>query len=438
MRRAPRAAVPALLAVAAVALLPASSASAGQHAAHAHGRGGKPSAAEPSFQESELGAALAPTPYMGWESWFAFGTEINEAVALEQASEMIRLGLEELGYRYVWLDAGWWQGRRNHKGEIEVDRAQWPQGIAGLAATLHAAGLKLGVYTDAGREGCNAGKAGSYGHYQQDVDTLASWGVDAIKVDFCGGSQQKLNPRRAYTRFHEAIVHDRPHRPILLEVCDYLQAGTLGNGKPPVSESAWTSYAFGPEVANSWRTETDIGAPGRVRFGAVLRNLDADATHPEAAGPGHWNDPDYLVPEEGLGRAQFQSQFSIWAILAAPLMISANLSTLSKQTLNTLTNREVIEVDQDPAGVQGTLVSATGEAQVWSRPLSDGSYAVALFNRGKGSVEISTTASELGLPEGPGYEVRNLWTHSTSETSGAISATVPSFSTVLLRIYPPS
>jgi alpha-galactosidase len=388
-----------------------------------------------AFEESELGAALAPTPYMGWDTYFSFGGYYDESEVLEQASDMVNLGLPKLGYRYVWLDAGWWQGKRNSKGEIAVNRSQWPRAIAGLAESLHAAGFRLGVYTDAGREGCGAATAGSYGHYKQDANTLARWGVDAVKVDFCGGSQQRLNPAKTYTRFHEAIVHDDPHRPILLSVCDYLQAGVLGNNRPPVSESSFTSYTFGPEVGNSWRTETDVGVPGEVKFEDVLRNLDADATHPEAAGPGHWNDPDYLGPGQGMTNAQFRTQFSMWSMLAAPLMVSESLSELSKESLETISNPEVIAIDQDPAGVQGTLISTSGEGQVWSKPLADGSFAVALFNRGSSTISLSSSATAVGLPSASGYEVHNLWSATKSQTSGTLSATVPPYSTVLLRVY---
>lgn len=414
----------ALFAVALFALLPAAPASAAKASKRL------------SFEESELGATLAPTPYMGWDTYFSFGGYYDEAEVLEQASDVVDLGLAKLGYRYIWLDAGWWQGKRNSKGEIEVDRSQWPRGIAGLAESLHAAGLKLGVYTDAGREGCGAATAGSYGHYKQDANTLARWGVDAVKVDFCGGSQQRLNPAKTYTRFHEAIVHDKPHRPILLSVCDYLQAGVLGTGRPPVSESAFTSYTYGPEIANSWRTETDVGVPGEVEFEDVLRNLDADATHPEAAGPGHWNDPDYLGPGQGMTTAQFRTQFSMWSMLAAPLMVSESLAELSKENLETISNPEVIAIDQDPAGVQGTLISTSGEGQVWSKPLANGSFAVALLNRGASPISLSTSTAAVGLPSASGYEVHNLWSGEKGETSGALGATVAPYSTVLYRVSP--
>jgi alpha-galactosidase len=391
-----------------------------------------------AFEASELGAELAPTPYMGWDTYFSFGADFDESAVLEQASEMVQLGLPKLGYRYVWLDAGWWQGKRTAQGKISVSSAQWPRGIAALAETLHAAGLKLGVYTDAGHEGCGNGTAGSYGHYGEDANTFAAWGVDAVKVDFCGGSQQRLNPKRTYMRFHEAIVHDHPHRPILLSICDFLQPGVLGNSRPPVGESSWTSYTFGPEVGNSWRTETDVGVPGSITFANVLRNLDSDATHPEAAGPGHWNDPDYLAPGQGMTPVQFRSQFSMWAMLAAPLMVSENLYELSQANLETIENPEVIAIDQDPAGVQGTLLASSGEGEVWAKPLSDGSFAVALFNRGASQIELATSAKAVGLGSAKSYRVRNLWAHSQSSTSGALSVSVPAYSTVLLRVYPQS
>ncbi len=376
---------------------------------------------------------LAPTPYMGWDTYFAFGPRYDEATVLEQASQLIASGLQRDGYRYVWLDVGWWQGQREADGQIAVNRTQWPHGMKWLASTLHAVGLRVGLYTDAGREGCGGAHEGSYGHYQQDVDTFAAWGFDAVKVNFCGGVRQHLNPRAAYTSFHDAILHDSPHRPMLLSICDYLEPGQA-EGEPAFGGSAFASYTFGPSVGNSWRTDTDVGAPGYVPFASVLRNLDADATHPEAAGPGHWNDPDYLGPDQGMSGAQFQTQFSMWAMLAAPLMISDNLLTISPASLEAVSNREVIAIDQDPAGVQGTLLSSSGEGQVWVKPLSDGSRAVALLNRGSSPLTIATSAAAVGMAPASSYSLRNLWMHTTSTTTGAIAAEVPSESTVLLRV----
>jgi hypothetical protein len=377
-------------------------------------------------------AASSATPYMGWDSYFAFGDRYSESTVLEQASDLLTLGLARRGYRFVWLDVGWWQGARTADGQIALDRAQWPHGIAWLAGVLHHAGLLLGLYTDAGSDGCGGIGQGSYGHYRQDAHTFAAWGVDAVKVDFCGGSRLGLDPARAYREFRVAL--DAGGRPVLLSICDFLQPGEHGEGEPPPLRSAFSSYVFGPEVGASWRTDGDVGVPGHVPFGNVLRNLDADAAHPEAAGPGHWNDPDYLGPDQGMGVQQFRTQVSMWAMLAAPLMVSRDLGRLSRASLATIENREAIAVDQDPLGAQGTLVASEGAGQVWVRALSDGSRAVALLNRGTVPLRIETSAGAVGLGPARRYAVRDLWTHRTSTTSGALGAEAGRDSTVLLRV----
>ncbi|HEY2767133.1 MAG TPA: glycoside hydrolase family 27 protein [Solirubrobacteraceae bacterium] len=373
---------------------------------------------------------------MGWDSYFTFGGHFDEPSVLAQASQLLTRGLAQRGYRYVWLDVGWWQGARDAAGSIVISPTQWPHGMAWLASTLHAAGLKLGLYTDAGSEGCGGSRQGSYGHYQQDVNTFAAWGVDAVKVDYCGGVRQGLQPAAAYRAFHEAIALNSSHRPILLSICDYLQPGQFAEEVPSLENSAFASYTFGPSSGNSWRTDTDIGVPGSVQFGSVLRNLDADAAQPQAAGPGHWNDPDYLGPDQGMSAAQFRTQFSMWAMLAAPLMVSGNLISLSSSSMSTLANREALAIDQDPAGLQARLLAAQGNAQVWVKPLSDGSRAVALLNRGSSSARISTTTTAIGMPPAGAYTLRNVWTGTASRlgSPGTIAASVPAYSTALVRV----
>jgi hypothetical protein len=380
--------------------------------------------------------AIAATPYMGWDTYFTFGAHFDEASVLAQASQLLTRGLARRGYRYVWLDVGWWQGARDAAGSITVSPTQWPHGLAWLTSTLHANGLKVGLYTDAGAEGCGGPRQGSYGHYQQDVNTFAAWGFDAVKVDFCGGVRQGLEPAGAYVALHEAIAHDTPRRAILLSICDYLQPGQFATEVPALENSAFASYTFGPSSGNSWRTDTDVGVPGDVQFGSVLRNLDADAAQPQAAGPGHWNDPDYLGPDQGMSAAQFRTQFSMWAMLAAPLMVSGNLISLSSASAGTVGNREAIAIDQDPAGLQARLLAASGGAQVWVKPLSDGSRAVALLNRGSSTVRISTTTSAIGMPSAGRYLLRNVWTGAVASlgSPGAIMASVPGGSTVLVRV----
>lgn len=387
-------------------------------------------------QPAPAQSVLAATPYMGWDTYFALGGRYSESTVLQQASQMVSLGLERRGYRYIWLDVGWWHGTRNSSGEITVSPMQWPHGLSWLTRALHAAGFLVGLYTDAGPNGCGGAGQGSYGHYQQDVNTFAAWGFDAVKVDFCGGVEYHLQPTAAYSEFHAAIAANSSHRPMLLSICNFLQPEQYGEERPPLDESAFASYSFGPSVGNSWRTDTDVGFPGNVPFTDVLRNIDADAAAPQAAGPGHWNDPDYLAPGQGMSGTQFRSQLSMWAMLAAPLMISDDLTKISSASLNAVQDTEAIAIDQDPAGVQGTLLSTTGNGQVWVKPLIDGSRAVALLNRGSSATRIETSASAIGLPSAHSYALRNLWTHTTRSTGGSISAEVAGDSTVLLRVSP--
>jgi alpha-galactosidase len=387
---------------------------------------------------------VSPTPYMGWESYFAFGSKIDEAVILEQASNMITSGLQADGYRMIWLDVGWWQGLRNSKGQIEVSAQRWPHGMAWLATTLHAEGFKVGLYTDAGINGCGGLSQGMYGHYQQDINTFAKWGFDAVKVDYCGGNDLHLTPSVAYGEIHKAILDNSSHRPMMLDICVWPLPGQAGNGYPGFDYSAFESFSFGPSDGTSWRTDTDVGAPAGVPFSSVVRNMEADATEPEAAGPGHWNDPDYLGPNLGMTDAQFQTQMSMWSMLAAPLMVSVNLSTLSAASLADLSNAQIISIDQDKLGRQGVQVppaevtsspaSQAGEA--WMKPLSGGRYAIALLNLAPTTLTISTSAQAIGIPAASSYTLANVWAGGSTTTSGAISASVPTDSTVVFIVTP--
>ena len=389
-------------------------------------------------------AKLAATPYVGWDTYFAFGARISESTVLEQASNLITSGLQKSGYRLIWIDVGWWQGKRARDGQIEVSPTEWPHGMAWLARTLHAEGFKVGLYTDAGINGCGGINEGMYGHYQQDINTFAKWGFDAVKVDFCGGDNLHLTPSVAFGQIHKAIVHNASHRPMLLNICVFPLPGQVGHGFPSFADSAYESFSFGPSDGTSWRTDTDVGSPTGVSWNNVVRNFEADATEPRAAGPGHWNDPDYLGPDLGMTAAQFQAQFSMWAMLAAPLMVSVNLSTLSPPSLATLTNPAIIAIDQDRRGIQGVQVapaavtsapaSANGEA--WIKPLEHGEYAVALLNLSSSTLTISTSAQAAGIRAASSYSLANVWAGGTSTTSGAITASVPSDSTVVFIVTP--
>lgn len=376
---------------------------------------------------------LARTPYQGWNTYYGLGSTFDEQTIKDETDAIVNRGLKAAGYDYVWIDGGWWSGTRDASGEITVSSTQWPDGMKAVADYIHSLGLKAGIYTDSGLNGCGGPNQGSYGRYQQDVNTFAAWGYDAVKVDFCGSEQMGLDPATVYGQFRDALLNNGSHRPMLFNICNPFIPET---GAAP-GRSAYDSYTFGPTTGNSWRTDTDIGFPNDVQYSDMLRNLDADAAHPEAAGPGHWNDPDYLGPEMGMTAAESRAQFSMWSVVAAPLIIGSDVRKLSADSIAMLTNAEVLAVDQDPLGIQGTAIQTTGDTQVWTKPLTGGDYAVALFNRGATPQVISTSAQQVGLEHAGSYALRDLWQHTTTETAGQISATVAPHSVVLLRVSRP-
>jgi hypothetical protein len=389
-----------------------------------------------AFSAGQAAAQLASTPYMGWNTWYGLGPTFNEQTVESAANSLLSDGLAQAGYRIVWLDAGWTTGARDSSGQLTVDPTQWPDGMAGLTSWLHQRGLLAGIYTDAGTSGCNRVGVGSYGHYQQDANTFASWGFDAVKVDFCGAGQEGFAPQPLYAQFAQAVSNNSSGRSMIFNICNFWEPGEIDGAHPSSADSAWASYQWAPPLAQSWRTDTDIGFGGGrgIVFPNVLRNLDQDAAHPEAAGPGHWNDPDYLGPGLGMTDAEAQAQFSMWAILAAPLILGSDPRSLSPGLVAMLANPAVIAIDQDPLGAQGTLVDQQGSGQVWSKPLGNGDRAVALLNRGTSPQQISTVAWHIGLPPTGNYHITNIWQGTFGGTTGAISAFVPGSSAALYRV----
>ena len=396
----------------------------------------RPAASGGSAPTGTPSPVRAAVPYMGWNTYYGVGGIFDEQTIISVANSLLHRGLAHAGYDIVWLDFGWASGKRNRSGKLVVDRHQWPHGLLWLTDWLHRHGLLAGIYTDAGKSGCHGQGVGSLDHYEQDADSFAAWGFDAVKVDFCGAGQAGLVPRPAYMRFAKALANNSSHRKMLLNVCNFWVPGQINGTLPTLANSAYSSYRWAPRIAQSWRTDTDIGFTRNIQFVNVLRNLDHDAAHPTAAGPGHWNDPDYLGPELGMTSAEAQAQFSMWAIVAAPLILGSDPRALSPETIKMLENRRVIAVDQDPLGIQGTVVEQEGSGQVWSKPLTGGQAAVALLNRGAQPLQITTTASNAGLRSAASYKLRDLWAGTTETTSGEISAVVPPDSVVLYRVTP--
>ena len=350
---------------------------------------------------------------MGWNSWNHFSCNVSEQTIRETADAMVKSGMRDAGYRYVVID-DCWQVARDANGVLVADPQRFPHGIKALADYVHSKELLFGIYTDAGTNTCQ-GRPGTLGHEEQDAQTFAAWGVDYVKEDWCHA--QNLDAPTQYAKFRDALAH--AGRPIVLSICEW------GSNQP---------WEWAPRVGNLWRTTDDI----EDTWSSMLDNLDQSGQHATAAGPGAWNDPDMLeVGNGGMTDDEYRAHFSLWAIMAAPLIAGNDLRNMSAATIATLTNREVIAVDQDSLGAQGILVwERPPELQVWAKPLHDGSRAIALLNRSSAPARITAYFSRAGLRT-DSAQVRDLWSHQDLGRFGRqFVSTVPAHAVVLVRATP--
>jgi alpha-galactosidase len=358
---------------------------------------------------------LARTPPMGWNQWNAFGCNVTDALVRATADKFVSAGLQAAGYQYVNIDDCWMTRNRDGAGNLVPDPAKFPNGIRAVADYVHSKGLKLGIYSSAGTATC-AGFPASLNREQQDANLWASWGIDYLKYDNC--NNQGVDAQTRYQRMHDAI--QATGRPMVYSITEW------GSSTPKV----WT---WGTPIGHLWRTTGDINDS----FGSMLSIYKANVVLSGFAGPGHWNDPDMLEIGNGhMTDTEYRSHFTLWSMMAAPLIIGTDLRNASTVTLNILGNRDVIAIDQDTRGVQAREVRSSGGLHVLSRPLSNGDFAVALFNENASTATISTNPSEAGLPSSSSYRLFDLWTKATTTTSGTISASVPAHGTVVFRVTP--
>ncbi|XP_072960461.1 alpha-galactosidase 3-like [Typha angustifolia] len=359
-----------------------------------------------NYGKLQLNNGLALTPQMGWNSWNFFACNINETVIKETADALVSSGLADLGYNYVNIDDCWSSLTRNTKGELVPDPKTFPSGIKDLADYVHNKGLKLGIYSDAGVFTCQV-RPGSLYHENADADIFASWGVDYLKYDNC--YNLGIKPEKRYPPMREAL--NSSGRTIFYSLCEW------GVDNPAL----WAS-----KVGNSWRTTDDI-SDSWVSMTTIADLNDKWASY---AGPGGWNDPDMLeVGNGGMSYVEYRAHFSIWALMKAPLLIGCDVRNMTSETLEILSNEEVISVNQDPLGVQGRKVSVEGKdgcSQVWAGPLSKNRLVVALWNRCSEAVTITSKLETLGLDATATFSVRNLWKHETlaENVSGTLGAQV--------------
>lgn len=353
-----------------------------------------PNTLAPSKDPKRTANGLARTPPMGWNSWNKFGCNVNEDVIRRTADAMASNGMKAAGYEYIVID-DCWHGTRDANGFITEDRTRFPGGLKALGDYIHAKGLKFGIYSDAGTKTCG-GRPGSQGHEYQDALQYARWGVDYLKYDWC--STGVRNAEEAYATMADALR--ATGRPILFSLCEW------GTSRP---------WLWGQKIGNMWRTTGDITDKWEGKHGyswGVASIVDLNEPLWPFAGPGHWNDPDMLeVGNGGLTDAEYRAHFSLWAMMAAPLIAGNNVADMTQATRDILLNRDVIAVDQDLLGVQGHRVARVGKQEVWVKPMADGGRVLLLWNRGDKPTRIVADWAMLGLPASVKMRGRNVWSH---------------------------
>ncbi|HZT70884.1 MAG TPA: glycoside hydrolase family 27 protein [Terriglobia bacterium] len=363
---------------------------------------------------SALDNGLAKTLPMGWNSWNKFGCNVSEKLIKEMADAMVSTGMKAAGYQYIVID-DCWQVSRDANGNIVPDPERFPSGMKALADYVHSKGLKFGLYSDAGTGTCQ-NRPGSRGYEFQDARQYAAWGVDYLKYDWCNHSTQ--NVQASYAIMRDALKASG--RPIVFSMCEW------GVDDP---------WKWAADIGNLWRTTgdiTDCWSCTGVYTRGVMQIVDQEADLWPYAGPGHWNDPDMLeVGNPGLSIEESRSHFSLWSMLAAPLIAGNDLRHMSPQIREILTNKEVIAVDQDPLGHQGQRYRDYGDTEVWRKELTGNTEAYLLLNR-------SETPKEISVYVGENVRVRDLWKHEDLGpfADGFFRARVVPHGVVMIKVLP--
>ncbi|MFA5817567.1 MAG: NPCBM/NEW2 domain-containing protein [Bacteroidales bacterium] len=338
---------------------------------------------------------LAPIPPMGWNSWNAFEAKIDEAKIKSIADAMVASGMRDAGYTYLVLDDGWMAKERDSNGNLTADSEKFPAGMKAIGDYIHSKGLKFGIYECRGYLTCQ-GLPGSFEHEQADMNSFASWGVDYIKLDACYAEKNGRLTTEDLKIYHESIL--KTGRPMILSISDF------GNG-------AWAWG--GKEYGQLWRTSGDIYPWIESVYFCANTSGGSESTHPgfnglwQFAGPGHWNDPDMLQVGNLDNEAENRAHFSLWCMLAAPLMAGCDLRVMSDTVRRIFTAKEVIAVNQDPRGHQGYKVYEKGGVEIYNKPLADGTTAVLMLNKDSVATDITVSWEQIGLKGR--QKVRDLW-----------------------------
>ena len=375
---------------------------------------------------------LALTPPMGWNSWNTFQTNISEQLVKQIADSIVNSGMQAAGFTYIVLDDGWMTMERDSNGNLVADPKKFPSGIKALAAYIHSKGLKFGLYNCAGTRTC-AGYPGTRGYEYQDARYYAAMEVDYLKFDWC--SSDGINAKEAYNTMSKAITV--AGRPMLFSLCEW------GQNKP---------WEWAKETGHLWRTTGDIYGcfdcvknNGSWNAWGVMQIMDMQKDLRKYAGPGHWNDPDMLEVGNGLTDAENRAHFSIWAMLAAPLIAGNDLRNMSAATKGVLTNKNVIDINQDKDGIQGFVYAAKDSVETWVKPLANNELAVCFLNRStkpsninfdwaQNPVTDSIFSRVFNFSENT-YTIKNCWTNKMEGTTkNMFIAALGAHDVVVLRL----
>ncbi|MEO6327826.1 MAG: glycoside hydrolase family 27 protein [Ginsengibacter sp.] len=375
---------------------------------------------------------LALTPPMGWNSWNTFQTKISDKLVMATADALVSSGMKDAGYLYLVLDDGWMTMERDSTGNLVADPVKFPNGINAVADYVHSKGLKFGLYNCAGTKTC-AGYPGTRGYEYQDARYYASHGVDYLKFDWCYADG--INAKEAYKTMSIALA--KTGRPIVFSMCEW------GQNKP---------WEWAENVGHLWRTTGDIAnifegikSHGTWSALSVTKIIDLQNGLRKYAGPGHWNDPDMLEVGNGLSESENRAHFSMWCMLAAPLIAGNDISKMSKETNEILNNKDVISIDQDPLGIEGFKYASADTLETWLKPLKDGNWAVCFLNRRPVPAQIdfnwkkeivNDTLSKAQLDATKTkYKIYNLWTKKVAGTTDKpLKAIVPAHDVLVLRL----
>jgi alpha-galactosidase len=375
------------------------------------------------YQNEKEAHAFKP-PLMGWASWNNYRVNINEDIIKAQADAMVDLNLTEAGYRFINIDDGYFGGRDSN-GQILAHKERFPSGMKSMADYIHSKGLKAGIYSDAGINTCaswwdkdtiGAGM-GLYGHDEQDLTLfLKEWDYDFIKIDWCGGQWLGLDEQTRYTEIGKIAREIKPS--VIYNVCRWEFPGKWVTG-----------------VADSWRISGDI----TNTFESILKIIDLNADLWVYCSSGHYNDMDMLQVGRGMTYEEDKTHFTMWCMMHSPLLLGNDLTTMSVQTKEIVTNREIIGLNQSSFVYQARRLIDYGDLEVWGKPLvstMSGHVAVALLNRTNKHQTISFELDSVGIDPLKGYDVKDLWTNENFPGShdSSLSRAVPPHGVVVLKI----